>query len=86
MASIPQASEAASLSQTKSLGEPLVNSLAAACYLNVHPKTLQRMAREGKAPGHRIGKLWRFRISELDEWLRNWVTSNRHSCRENERR
>ena len=40
----------------------------------------------GEVPAYRIGKLWKFRISDLDGWLRSKVISNCHSCRENERR
>jgi excisionase family DNA binding protein len=61
--------------------EPTLNSQQAAALLQIHPKTLQKMARQGRVPGHQIGDLWRFRASELDEWLRNEVSSNRHSCR-----
>jgi hypothetical protein len=31
---------------------------------------VQRMARRGQIPAYRIGRYWRFRASELDEWLR----------------
>jgi len=61
--------------------EPVLNSEEAAALLQIHPKTLQRMARQGRVPAFRIGDLWRFRASELDEWLRSGVCSNRHSCR-----
>jgi excisionase family DNA binding protein len=37
--------------------------------LQIHPKTLQKLARAGTVSGIRIGKLWRFRASALDEWL-----------------
>jgi len=56
--------------------EPLLSSAQAAALLQVHPKTLQKMAREGKVPGWRIGDLWRFRASELDTWLRLEVNSD----------
>ena len=60
--------------------EPTLNSQQAAALLQIHPKTLQKMARQGRVPAHQIGDLWRFRASDLDEWLRNEVSSNRHSC------
>ena len=66
--------------------EPVVDSEEAARFLNINPKTLQKMARNGAVPGYRIGKLWKFRISDLDAWLRSRVISNCHSCRENGRR
>ena len=55
--------------------EPLLDSQQAAVLLQIHPKTLQKLAREGKVPGHRIGDLWRFRTSELDGWLNTSVNS-----------
>jgi excisionase family DNA binding protein len=61
--------------------EPTLNSQQAAALLQIHPKTLQKMARQGRVPAHQIGDLWRFRASELDEWLRDGVSSYRHSCR-----
>jgi excisionase family DNA binding protein len=51
--------------------EPMLNSHQAAALLQIHPKTLQRMARQGRVPAHQIGDLWRFRASELDAWIRS---------------
>jgi excisionase family DNA binding protein len=51
------------------LFEPLLDSEEAADLLTIHPKTLQRMARRGTLVGIRIGKLWRFRASDLNKWL-----------------
>jgi len=51
--------------------EPLLTDAEAAEFLGgLHPKTVQRMARRGGLPAYRIGKFWRYRASELDEWLR----------------
>ena len=61
--------------------EPLLDTEQAAALLKIHPKTLQKMARAGKAPGIRLGDLWRFRASALDAWVRSAVSSIRHSCR-----
>lgn len=49
--------------------EPLLSTDEAAALLNIHPKTLQKLARAGGVIGIRIGKLWRFRASSLNEWL-----------------
>lgn len=46
--------------------EPLLDSEQAAALVKVQPKTLQRLARNGCVVGYRIGKLWRFRASDLD--------------------
>jgi excisionase family DNA binding protein len=45
--------------------EPLLDSEQAAAIVKVHPKTLQRHARNGLVTGVRVGKLWRFRASAL---------------------
>lgn len=49
--------------------EPLLDSTEAAALLKIHPKTLQRMARNREITGIQIGKLWRFRASVLNCWL-----------------
>jgi excisionase family DNA binding protein len=51
--------------------EPLLDSLQAAELLKIHPNTLKRMARKGEIAAIQIGKLWRYRASELDLWLRS---------------
>jgi len=42
----------------------------AAELLRIHRKTLQRMARNRQIHGIQVGKLWRFRASDLETWLR----------------
>ncbi len=49
--------------------EPLLNSHQAARLLSIHHKTLQKLARRGDIHGTHVGKLWRFRASELNAWL-----------------
>jgi excisionase family DNA binding protein len=50
--------------------EPLLDSEEAAALLKIHPKTLQKLARQGKVAAIQVGKLWRFRASALDEWVK----------------
>jgi excisionase family DNA binding protein len=53
----------------------------AAELMRVHPRTVKRMARNRKLPGHfRFGR-WFFFASELDCWMRTELHSSRHSCR-----
>lgn len=54
--------EATPVSQPFPHFERLVDSREAAPLLQIHPKTLQRLARKGEIRAMRIGKLWRFRI------------------------
>jgi len=59
------------MSSTNARFERLLDSDEAAALLKIHPKTLQRMARKGEIAGIQIGKLWRFRLSELDQSIRS---------------
>jgi excisionase family DNA binding protein len=59
--------------------EPLLDSEQAAALIKVHPKTLQRYARAGLVAGLRVGKLWRFRASDLDRCLPITVSSKQLS-------
>lgn len=49
--------------------EPLIDAAQAARILKLHPVTVREMAGEGKLPGLKIGKVWRFRLSSLDAWI-----------------
>jgi excisionase family DNA binding protein len=55
--------------------ERLLDSDEAAALLNIHPKTLQKMARNGQITGVQIGRLWRFRASVLNDWLEHKMVS-----------
>jgi excisionase family DNA binding protein len=50
--------------------EPLLDVVEAAKLLRIHPKTLRMKARSGIIPGIRFGRLWRFRASALNRWLK----------------
>ena len=53
--------------------ERLLDSEEAASLLKIHPKTLQKMARNGEIVGVQIGKVWRFRASLLNAWLQQKI-------------
>ena len=55
--------------------EQLLGTDEAAALLKIHPKTLQRLARAGEIQGLQIGKLWRFRASDLNRWVSARVAS-----------
>ena len=38
-------------------------------YLKVNPRTIYRLIRSGELPAIRIGRQWRFRRSDLNEWI-----------------
>jgi excisionase family DNA binding protein len=56
-----------------SIAEPVWNCIEAGSFLRLHPKTVKVMARRGQIPGHRLGRRWFFRPSELDALLRTGV-------------
>jgi len=59
----------------RNLFEPLISTVDAALLLGgIHPKTLQRKARLGEIPGHRLLRAWFFRASELDAYVRSNIT------------
>jgi excisionase family DNA binding protein len=64
--------------------EPLIDANEAARLLGVHPKTVKRLAASSQIPGMRIGRLWRFRASALDEWVTSAIDSSCHPCPEKE--
>jgi excisionase family DNA binding protein len=46
-------------------------------YLKVNARTIYRLIRTGELPAVRIGRQWRFRRSDLDDWLdrqRPWLS------------
>lgn len=42
-----------------------------ATYLRVKESTVYTWAQAGKLPAFRLGRLWRFRRADLDDWLEN---------------
>jgi excisionase family DNA binding protein len=42
----------------------------AAKHLKIGKSTIYRLAREGDLPAHRMGRVWRFDVKELDAWMK----------------
>lgn len=38
-------------------------------YLKVPKSTLYKLAQEGKVPGQKVGRHWRFHRATIDDWL-----------------
>ncbi len=54
-----------------------INIDEAAEYLGVRPGTIRDWIRKGKdVPAHKIGKQWKFKCSELDEWVKSGKSAN----------
>jgi excisionase family DNA binding protein len=41
-----------------------------AAYLKISRSTLYKLVQEGRLPGQKIGKRWRFHKDAIDEWLK----------------
>jgi excisionase family DNA binding protein len=59
--------------------ERLLNSKEVGKLFGVHSATVLRMARAGRLPCVKIGKLWRFSVSQLDAWIASGTTLSRNS-------
>jgi len=42
-----------------------------AVYLKISKSTLYKLAQEGKVPGQKVGRHWRFHRASIDHWLSN---------------
>ena len=40
-------------------------------YLGIKRDAVYKWITEKELPAHLVGKLWKFKISEVDEWVRN---------------
>jgi len=64
--------------------EPLLDCAAAAAVLGgLHPKTVERWAREGRIPVYHYFRPWKFRASELEVWMlcHPWPKLQEPNCR-----
>ncbi len=43
----------------------------AANYLGVTKETIRNWIKKTNIPAHKIGKLWKFKASELDAWVKS---------------
>jgi excisionase family DNA binding protein len=50
--------------------EPWVSLEDIALHLGVSQDTIHRWIRNRNMPAHQIGRLWKFKISEVDAWVR----------------
>lgn len=50
--------------------EPWSSLEEIALHLGVSQDTVHRWIRQRKMPAHKVGHLWKFKASEVDEWVR----------------
>lgn len=50
--------------------EPWVSLEEVAEHLGVSKDTVHRWLRKRGLPAHKVGRLWKFQVSEVDDWVR----------------
>jgi len=56
---------------TENYAENWIGIEDAAKHLGVTKDTVRVWIRKTDIPAHKIGKLWKFKLSELDEWVKS---------------
>ena len=52
-------------------------SVAEICtYLGIKRDTVYKWIRKKELPAHRVGKLWKLKVSEVDEWVKSNSNTN----------
>lgn len=55
----------------ENISEGWVGLTEAAAHLGVTKETIRNWIKKKDIPAHRVGKLWKFKLSELDEWVKS---------------
>lgn len=58
--------------------EPWVSVEDVAAHLGVARDSVYRWVEAKKLPAHRVGRLWKFKLSEVDEWVRAGGAGEEH--------
>jgi len=53
------------------INENYISIEDAALFLNIKPVTLRKWIKEKNVPAYKIGKQWKFKQSELEEWVKS---------------
>jgi len=46
-------------------------------YLDVSRETILQWIKNRDMPAHKVGRQWKFKISEVDEWIRSGVAADK---------
>ena len=52
-----------------------------AAHLGVNPDTVYKWIERKQMPAHKLGKLWKFKATEVDEWIRAGKAGTEHEVR-----
>lgn len=53
------------------MNEPWAGLEEAAAYLGVNKDTVRNWIKKTDIPAHKIGRQWKFKLSEIDEWVKS---------------
>lgn len=59
--------------------EPWLSADDIAAHLGVTKDTVYSWINEKRMPASKVGRLWKFQVSEVDDWVRNSGASRRSS-------
>lgn len=51
-------------------------------HLGVSKETIYRWLEKKKIPAHKVGKLWKFQVSEVDDWVRTGGATDKKEAEE----
>ena len=51
-----------------------------AAHLGVNPDTIYKWITRKSMPAHKVGRLWKFLASEVDEWVKTGVAGKESTC------
>ena len=51
-------------------------------HLNVKTFTIYKWLERKDMPAHKVGRLWRFKVTEVDQWVRSGGSSNNEAIDE----
>jgi excisionase family DNA binding protein len=74
--------ELATVNPAYDIFEPLIEVPQMAELLHLHPKTVQAMCRRGVLRAVKCGRRWLSRVSDLDSYVRDQLSSVNQSRRE----
>ena len=57
--------------ESNSVPEQWVSVEQVAAHLNVKALTIYKWLERKDMPAHKVGRLWRFKITEIDGWVRS---------------
>lgn len=65
--------------------EDIMTIEALAAYLQISKSTLYKLVQDGRLPGQKVGKRWRFHKEAIDQWLKQHPDGVRETASEKPR-